>query len=58
MEITKKFIHLKYKYKEIKNNFMSLIIKLITIKSYINKLNKIDDYAKSDDTIPFEHTEK
>ena len=58
MEITKKFIHLKYKYKEIKNNFMSLIIKLNTIKSYINILRNIKCYANSNDIIPFEYTEK
>ena len=41
-----------------KNNFISLIIELLTIKSYIKILSNIKCYANSNDIILFEYIEK
>ena len=54
LEITKKLINLKNSYKENKNNFITLIFQLQSLKEYINMLININYYADTNNYIPFE----
>ena len=57
LEITKKFIDIKCSYKENKINFITCLLQLQNIRSYILILKNIDNYQYLNGNIPFDYTE-
>lgn len=58
LEITKKYIDLKFSYRNIENNLMTLFIKLQNLKKYIVILKNINSNNNNNNYIPFEYSQK